>query len=221
MLIIIIKGKKKSQCTISRIQADDVGDSILKIINLYIKENKDLIPNELSFFKKWNAQRYYNAIQPIENEVVDSEKKNEKELLETKDPSMFYSKYPPDGFDLYNDLFKGLHFINYTFNHPSIDGGFAYVSSKKIIQKLESTDIETNTQIISSIISLDIVTYDVTIGDKKRILTKEKIQTIRNDLKRIYKNITKIKVPVEFTQENFIKHYFIILENEGMFYTNF
>ena len=185
------------------------------IVNLCIKENKNLFPNQLSFFQKSMVERYYNAIQPLEKEVIDSEKKKQIEILEINDLSMLYSEYPPNGFDLHFDIMKGLHFLNCTFNHPSIDGGFAYLSFPELIQndnKLKKGEIEGETFFSHT---LDLITYDVTIGDKTKIFNKEKIEKIRNDLKKIYKNITKIKGPLKFSRENFIKHYIIILENAG------
>lgn len=108
------------------------------ILNLYVKANKSSknisYHDELSFLEQFRVQRYYDAIKPVENLEIDSEMKKEIELLETKDPSMFYSKYPPDGFDFYFDLQKGLHFMNYTFNHQSIDGGFAFAVFEKLIK---------------------------------------------------------------------------------------
>lgn len=60
---------------------------------------------------------------------------------------------------------------------------------------------------------MKIITYDVTIGDKAHKMNNKKIGEIREGLKKIYQNISNIKGPFEFSKENFIKHYFIILED--------
>ncbi len=115
---------------------------------------------------------------------------------------MLYPKYPVPGNILVPDIDKGLFFTNLTSNHKTIDGGFLYF-----------TNLISNSH---EIIVLNIITYDVTIGDKTKNFSKGKINKIKDNLSKIYENIRNKKdTSLRVSKENFIKHYFIILENES------
>jgi len=187
-----------------------------ELLNIHISENKKtnniLYPPELGFFEKWENRKYYDAI--------EINKQNAKFVSESYEglakfyPSIFYRNYPPLKIDLLYDLLYGLYFTNFTQNHPSIDGGFMFINDYK-----DNSDSGNENQEFV----LDIITYDVTVGDKVKIFKKKKgkIDELIFNLKKIYENIvTTSLMRTNIKKENFIKHYFIILENAGNYEKN-
>ncbi len=104
------------------------------IFNLYTrnlqfsKEGRDESLDTLYFLAKCKNQKFYDSINYTK---IDEKKKERINLLQMKDGNTFFEDYPPSDEEMAYCIFNGLHFINFTWDHPTIDGGFAFLKLKE------------------------------------------------------------------------------------------